>query len=233
MLELRHVDAAYGDTQVLWDISLEVQRGEIVALVGSNGAGKTTLLSTVSGLMRPRRGTIIFEGEDITRWSAKDRVRRGLVHVPEGRRLFAALTVRENLDLGAFQRRDPNAINADLERVFALFPILEQRQSQLAGNLSGGEQQMCAIGRGLMAGPRMLLIDELSLGLAPIVVEMLLDVLRRIAGETTILVVEQDVNSALSIAARGYVLEAGEMRLSGTAEELLGSAEVRKAYLGI
>lgn len=233
MLEVEHLDAAYGDTQVLWDVSLDVQKGEIAALVGSNGAGKTTLLSTVSGLLQARRGTIRFDGADITRWSPKDRVKRGLVHVPEGRRLFAALTVRENLDLGAFQRRDARAIAADLEKVFALFPILEQRQSQLAGNLSGGEQQMCAIGRGLMAAPRMLLIDELSLGLAPIIVEQLLDVLRQIAGETTILIVEQDVNSALSVASRGYVLEAGELRLSGTAEELLGSAEVRKAYLGI
>lgn len=234
MLEVEHLDAAYGDTQVLWDVSLNVRQAEIVALVGSNGAGKTTLLSTISGLMHPRRGRIRFDGADITRWSPKECVRHGLVHVPEGRRLFPALTVRENLDLGAFQRRDTSAIRRDLDRVFALFPILLERQKQLTGNLSGGEQQMCAIGRGLMASPRMLMIDELSLGLAPIIVEQLLDVLRQIANSgTTLLIVEQDVESALSIAARGYVLEAGELRFEGSASDMLSSPEVRKAYLGV
>ena len=234
MLEVEHLDAAYGDTQVLWDVSINVRQAEIVALVGSNGAGKTTLLSTISGLMHPRRGRIRFDGTDITRWSPKECVRHGLVHVPEGRRLFPALTVRENLDLGAFQRRDASAIRRDLDRVFALFPILLERQKQLTGNLSGGEQQMCAIGRGLMASPRMLMIDELSLGLAPIIVEQLLDVLRQIANSgTTLLIVEQDVESALSIAARGYVLEAGELRFEGSASDMLSSPEVRKAYLGV
>lgn len=234
MLEVEHVDVAYGDTQVLWDISLTVGQSEIVALVGSNGAGKTTLLSTISGLMHPRGGRIRFDGVDISRWSPKECVRHGLVHVPEGRRLFPALTVRENLDLGAFQRRDTAAIRRDLDRVFALFPILLERQKQVTGNLSGGEQQMCAIARGLMAAPRMLMIDELSLGLAPIIVEQLLGVLRQIADSgTTLLIVEQDVESALSVAGRGYVLEAGELRFAGSATEMLNSPEVRKAYLGV
>lgn len=234
MLEVRDLDVAYGDTQVLWNVSIDVAQAEVVAIVGSNGAGKTTLLSTVSGLMNPMRGQIRFDGADITRASAKECVHRGLVHVPEGRRLFPALTVRENLDLGAFQRRDAKLILRDLDHVFELFPILRERQTQLAGNLSGGEQQMCAIARGLMAAPRMLMIDELSLGLAPIIVEQLIDVLRKVAESgTTILIVEQDVESALSLASRGYVLEAGEMRLAGMSSDLLGNADVRRAYLGV
>ncbi len=234
MLEVNGVEVAYGDTQVLWDVSLEVNEGETVALVGSNGAGKTTLLSTISGLLHPRRGQIVFEGQVISGLRPDDIVRRRLIHVPEGRRLFASMTVRENLMLGAFQRNDREAIEADLERVMTLFPILAERQSQLAGNMSGGEQQMCAIGRGLMGSPKLLMIDELSLGLAPIIVQRILEVLVEVCKTgTTVLLVEQDVETALSVATRGYVLEAGEMKLSGTADALLGNAEVRKAYLGV
>jgi branched-chain amino acid transport system ATP-binding protein len=234
MLEIRDLDVAYGDTQVLWGVSLDVGKGEAVALVGSNGAGKTTLLSTISGLMRPRRGTITFEGESIANASPPEIVSRGLVHVPEGRRLFPALPVRENLMLGAYRRRDQVAVRRDLDRVLGLFPILAERQAQLAGKLSGGEQQMCAIGRGLMAAPRLLMIDELSLGLAPIVVQHLIAILGQVISEgTTVLLVEQDVETALSQATRGYVLEAGELTLSGPSSDLLGNEAVRKAYLGI
>jgi branched-chain amino acid transport system ATP-binding protein len=234
MLVVRQVDGKYGDTQVLWNVSLDVQQGEVVALLGSNGAGKTTLLAMISGLMRPARGSITFEGEEISRVPAKEIVKRGLVHVPEGRRLFQALTVRENLMLGAFQRRDGVAVRRDLDRVFGMFPILAERRTQIAAKLSGGEQQMCAIGRGLMAGPRLLMIDELSLGLAPIVVEQLFQILRQVAESgTTLLVVEQDVEAALSQASRGYVLEAGEMTVSGPAADLLGNDDVKRAYLGI
>lgn len=234
MLDVRDLDVAYGDSQVLWGVSLSVEEGETVALVGSNGAGKTTLLSTVSGLLHPRRGEIRFLGESIAGLSAGEIVRRGLIHVPEGRRLFPAMSVRENLLLGAYQRRERKGVARDLQRAFDLFPILRERQDQLAGNMSGGEQQMCAIGRGLMGAPRLLMIDELSLGLAPIIVERLLEVLAEVArGGTTVLLVEQDVETALSVASRGYVLEAGEVRLHGAASGLLGNVEVRKAYLGV
>ena len=222
LLSVEALDVAYGDTQVLWGASLRVDAGEIVALVGSNGAGKTTLLSTISGLLDPRAGNIVFDGENINDRRADEIVSRRLIHVPEGRRLFAALSVRENLLLGAFQRRDAAQIAQDLDRVYELFPILRERQSQLAGKLSGGEQQMCAIGRGLMGAPRLLMIDELSLGLAPVVVQRIAEVLQEInAAGMTILLVEQDVETALSIAARGYVIEAGEVTLEGPSEALL------------
>jgi len=234
VLEVAELNAGYGDTQVLWDVSLRVEPGEIVALVGSNGAGKTTLLSVMSGLLPARSGRISFEGESISHLSSESIVRRGIVHVPEGRRLFGALTVRENLMLGAYPRRNAADVEKDLRRVFEYFPILSERRDQLAGKLSGGEQQMCAIGRGIMAAPRLLMIDELSLGLAPIVVLQLLEVLREANREgITLLLVEQDVEAALSLASRGYVLEAGEVRLMGASSELLGNSEVRRAYLGV
>ena len=234
MLEVRGLEAGYGDTQVLWDVSLRVDDGEMVALVGSNGAGKTTLLSTISGLIRARKGTISLDGKDVTHASAADIVRAGLVHVPEGRRLFPALSVKENLLLGAYLRKDAAGVKTDLDRVLGLFPILAERQAQLAGKLSGGEQQMCAIGRGLMSAPRLLMIDELSLGLAPIMVEQIINTLRQVNREgTTLLIVEQDVETALGEATRAYVLEAGEITLSGAAKELLGNEAVRKAYLGV
>ena len=186
------------------------------------------------GHPRARRGSILFDGEEISRLSVKQIVRRGLVHVPEGRRLFPARTVRENLMLGAFQRSDAHTVRVDLDRVLELFPIPAERQAQLAGKLSGGEQQMCAIGRGLMAGPRLLMIDELSLGLAPIIVEQLIGILQQVSQSgMTLLIVEQDVETALGQASRGYVLEAGELKLSGTSAELLGNDAVRRAYLGI
>ena len=234
MLEVRGLAAGYGDTQVLWDVSLDVADGECVALVGSNGAGKTTLLSTISGLIEPRAGTIAFDGEDITTFGADEVVRRGVVQVPEGRRMFAALSVRENLLLGAYHRKDRPEINRDLDRVYELFPVLKEREKQLAGKLSGGEQQMCAIGRGLMAGPRLLMIDEMSLGLAPVMVQGIVEALQTVNKQgLTILLVEQDVEAALSLATRGYVVEAGEITLSGTSDELRSNPEVRKAYLGI
>jgi branched-chain amino acid transport system ATP-binding protein len=234
MLEVTNLDVAYGDTQVLWNISLTVEEGEVVALVGSNGAGKTTLLSTVSGLLRPRSGSIAFGGERIAGQAADEIVRHGIIHVPEGRRLFPALTVRENLMLGAYQRRDAEGVARDLGRVFDYFPILAERQHQLAAKMSGGEQQMCAIGRGIMGAPRMLMIDELSLGLAPIVVLQLMEVLREANREgITLLLVEQDVEAALALASRGYVLEAGEVRLSGPSSFLLDNPDVRRAYLGV
>jgi branched-chain amino acid transport system ATP-binding protein len=234
LLSVEALDVAYGDTQVLWGASLQVNAGEIVALVGSNGAGKTTLLSTISGLLDPRAGDIIFDGENINDRHADEIVSRRLIHVPEGRRLFSSLSVRENLLLGAFRRRDAEQVAKDLERIYELFPILRERQSQLAGKMSGGEQQMCAIGRGLMGAPRLLMIDELSLGLAPVVVQRIAEVLQEInAAGMTILLVEQDVETALSIAARGYVIEAGEVTLEGAAEELLHNPEVRRAYLGV
>jgi branched-chain amino acid transport system ATP-binding protein len=234
MLEVRGIDAGYGDTKVLWNVSLRVDEGEVVALVGSNGAGKTTLLSTISGLIRTRKGSIWLDGKEVTHASAADIVRAGLVHVPEGRRLFPALSVRENLLLGAYLRKDAAKVKADFDRVLSLFPILAERHDQLAGKLSGGEQQMCAIGRGLMSAPRLLMIDELSLGLAPIMVEQIIDTLRQVNRDgTTLLIVEQDVETALGEASRAYVLEAGEITLSGPAKELLGNEAVRKAYLGV
>jgi len=234
VLEIGGLDVAYGDTQVLWQASLRVDAGECVALIGSNGAGKTTLLSAISGLLEPKAGSITFDGEDITGLRADEIVRRRLIHVPEGRRLFAALSVRDNLLLGAHQRHDRAAIDADLQRVYELFPVLKERSTQLAGKMSGGEQQMCAIGRGLMGSPRLLMIDEMSLGLAPVMVQRITEALRTVNREgLTLLLVEQDVETALSISSRGYVLEAGEVTLSGSSADLLKDPEVVKAYLGI
>ena len=236
LLSVQAIDAGYGDTQVLWDISLEVARGEVVALVGANGAGKSTLLATISGLLRPLRGTIVFAGRHIERMLAERIVSLGMAHVPQGRRLFAALSVEDNLKLGAYPRRTRSrrAIHEHLDRVYALLPILRERRRQLAGSLSGGEQQMCAIGRGLMSNPDLLLIDEMSLGLAPMVVDSLLAAIDTIHREQglSVLLVEQDVQIALERADRGYVIENGRMVVQGPATELLRSAEVRAAYLG-
>jgi branched-chain amino acid transport system ATP-binding protein len=234
LLQVDGLRAGYADIPVLQEVSLEVCAGEIVALIGSNGAGKTTLLCALAGLLPAMAGEVRFAGQAITHQRAYQRVRRGIVMVPEGRRLFAAMTVRQNLLLGAYQRHDRAAIARDLERVYTLFPRLREREHQLAGTLSGGEQQMCAIGRGLMAAPTLLMIDELSLGLAPVVVDSLLEALAAIRAQgTTILLVEQDVQVALTTADRAYVLETGRVRLSGPAGELLANPEVRRAYLGI
>jgi ABC-type branched-subunit amino acid transport system ATPase component len=234
LLRVRDLNVAYGEVQVLWDVSLDVQAGEVVALVGANGAGKSTLLSTVSGLLRPLSGSIEFAGEPIAGAPTQHIVDLGVAHVPEGRRLFAAMSVRDQLKLGAFRRRDRARVAADLDYMLELFPRLRERLDQLGGHLSGGEQQMAAIARGLMARPKLLMIDELSLGLAPVLVEHLMDVIGQLnESGMTILIVEQDVQAALERATRGYVLETGQVVLSGDAHSLLRDERVRRAYLGV
>lgn len=233
MFAVKDLQVNFGGIQALKGISLEVNHGEIVTLIGANGAGKTTTLRTVSGLERPVGGTVTLDGCDITKVSARERVKAGLVHVPEGRRIFAQMTVMENLDLGGYLRRDRAGMNADLEMIFESFPILAQRKTQLAGTLSGGEQQMLAMGRGLMAKPKLLLLDEPSMGLAPLFVQEIFDIIVKINETgTTIMLVEQNANMALQIAHRAYVIETGKIVLSGTGEELRTSEEVKKAYLG-
>jgi len=234
LLRVRELNVAYGEVQVLWDVSLDVFPGEIVALVGANGAGKSTLLSTISGLLQPLSGSIEYRGERIAGARTQRIVDLGIAHVPEGRRLFPAMSVRDQLLLGGFRRRDRAGVIADLERVLGLFPRLRERLHQLGGHLSGGEQQMAAIARGLMAAPGLLMIDELSLGLAPVLVERLMEVIGQLNAEgTTILIVEQDVQAALERAHRGYVLETGHVVLSGDSQALLSDARVRQAYLGV
>jgi ABC-type branched-subunit amino acid transport system ATPase component len=234
LLHVNKLNVAYGDVQVLWDVDLEIQPGEILALVGSNGAGKSTLLSTISGLIQPVSGTISFQGVPISGAPTQRIVDAGIAHVPEGRRLFPAMTVRDQLMLGAFRRNDREQIRADLERVLELFPRVRDRITSIASKLSGGEQQMVAIGRALMARPRLLMLDELSLGLAPVVVDSLIEIIHRVnADGTTVLIVEQDVQTALELARRGYVLETGHVTLSGPASDLLTDERVRRAYLGL
>jgi branched-chain amino acid transport system ATP-binding protein len=228
-LALEHIDAGYGQVQVLWDVSLEVEPRGIVALIGPNGAGKSTLLRAATGMLATSRGRILLDGRDLTGSSIEAIARTGVAHVPEGRRLFAGLSVRDNLRLGGFYRN-----NDDLDAVLNLFPKLAERLDQIAGSMSGGEQQMCAIGRAMMSRPEYLLIDELSLGLAPLVVDEILARLSDIvAAGTGVLLVEQDAGAALEVAERAYVLENGRITLSGTARELAGDERVRAAYLGI
>jgi branched-chain amino acid transport system ATP-binding protein len=229
-LVVEGIDAGYGLIRALWGATLEVRQGEIVALVGSNGAGKTTMLRAISGLLRPRAGRILFEGEPISGREPDEIVRRGIVHVPEGRRLFRNLTVRENLLLGAFTRT-PGEIGGLLDRVEGLFPILRDRAAQRSGTLSGGEQQMLAIGRALMARPKVLLLDEPSLGIAPKLVTQLFEAIADIRRDATILLVEQNVHLALEVADRGYVLENGRIALEGRGRDLLASPAVQQAYL--
>jgi branched-chain amino acid transport system ATP-binding protein len=232
MLRVEDLDVYYGEIRALKGVALEVCRGEIVALLGNNGAGKTTTLRAVSGLLVPRRGRVALEGSSLVGVPPHDVVLKGIAHVPEGRRIFNRLTVRENLAMGAYLRRD-DGVAADLGRVYSLFPRLEERATQVAGTLSGGEQQMLAIGRALMARPRLLLLDEPSMGLAPVLVEQIFQTIDDINRQgTTILLVEQNASMALSIAHRGYVLETGAVVLSGTAAELADNADVRRAYLG-
>jgi branched-chain amino acid transport system ATP-binding protein len=234
LLQVKQLNVAYGDVQVLWDVSLTVYPGEIVALVGANGAGKSTLLATLSGLLPVQSGEIWLAGRAITGRPAHDLVALGMAHVPEGRRLFPALTVLENLRLGAFLRRDRAAMETDLAHVLDLFPRLKERLTTLAGKLSGGEQQMVAMGRGLMARPRLLLVDELSLGLAPVIVEQLIAMLDTINREgVTVLVVEQDVQLALEQAHYGYVLDTGQMVLQGDGADLLTDPSIQQAFLGL
>ena len=232
MLALEDLEVYYGEIHALKRVSLEVRDREIVALLGNNGAGKTTTLKTVSGLLASRRGRVSFEGRPLTGVAPHEIVARGIAHVPEGRRIFNRLTVRENLLMGAYLRAD-GGIAADLERVFALFPRLHERLTQVAGTLSGGEQQMLAIGRALMARPKVLLLDEPSMGLAPVLVEQIFETIAEVNRQgTTILLVEQNAAMALSIANRGYVLETGSVVLSGTAAALGENSDVRRAYLG-
>jgi branched-chain amino acid transport system ATP-binding protein len=232
VLRVESIDVAYGEIRALKAVGLEVGQGEIVTLLGNNGAGKTTTLKTISGLLHPSRGTITLEDQSLLDVPPHAIVSRGVAHVPEGRRIFNRLTVRENLMMGAYLRSDWG-ITADLERVFGLFPRLLERLTQVAGTLSGGEQQMLAIGRALMAKPRLLLLDEPSMGLAPVLVEQIFDTISNINRQgMTILLVEQNAAMALSIAHRGYVLETGSIALTGTAAELSDNADVRRAYLG-
>ena len=234
MLEVRGLDAGYGDIQILWDVNIAVEPGETIALVGPNGAGKSTLLKTIAGLILPMKGEILYDGTSIGQDSPDVRVQAGLSLVPEGRRLFAGLTVEDNLMMGAYLRRDRDGIARDLQWIYHLFPEIDLRKASLAGDLSGGEQQMCAIGRGLMASPTLLLIDELSLGLAPVAVDRLLDAVRDIQAKgVVILLVEQDIQTAFELAHRGYVIETGRVSMQGSAQELLNDDYVKTAYLGI
>jgi branched-chain amino acid transport system ATP-binding protein len=240
LLEISSLHAGYGPTEVLKGVSITVNEGEIVTVLGANGAGKSTTLMTICGVNHCRRGRIMFDGAQIQNTPPHEIVRRGISQVPEGRHIFHRLTVRENLEMGAFQRHDGHGINADLERVFSSFPILKERQNQLGGTLSGGEQQMLAISRALMARPRLLLLDEPSLGLAPMFVTKIFDIIREInqprseRGQqgTTILLVEQNANMALHVAHRGYVLETGRIVLHDTAQNLMNNEQVKKSYLG-
>ena len=232
-LALRDVRVFYGAIQAVKGISLEVRERELVALVGANGAGKTTTLRTISGLFRPRTGTMTYGEADLTRLEPHQIVARGIAQAPEGRQIFGGLTVRENLMLGATRRRDRDALGADLERVFALFPVLQERISQKAGTMSGGEQQMLAIGRALMAKPKLLLLDEPSLGLAPLMVGRIFEVIARLKAEgVTMLLVEQNARKALGVADRAYVMETGLITMSGAARDLAANPEIEKAYLG-
>ena len=231
ILKIDDINVYYGSIHAIKGISFEVNEGEIVTLIGANGAGKTTTLHTVSGLIRPRSGSIQFCGEDITKLPAHKLVDKGLAHCPEGRRVFLQMTVQENLHMGAFTRKDD--FSQSLEEVYELFPRLKERRKQVAGTLSGGEQQMLAMGRALMSKPKLLMLDEPSMGLAPILVEQIFSIIKNLhAVGTTILLVEQNAQAALSIADRAYVLETGKITLSGTGAELVKSDEVRKAYLG-
>jgi branched-chain amino acid transport system ATP-binding protein len=233
MLEVNNVDVYYGVIHALKNMSLRVEKGEIVTLIGANGAGKTTTLRTISGLIKPSKGSIAFKGHKIVGMNAPEIVKAGISHVPEGRRIFPEMTVLENLELGAFLRKDKDEIQKDLELVFSRFPILKNRSKQNAGTLSGGEQQMLAIGRALMSRPELLLMDEPSMGLAPLLVNEIFSIIKEINEQgTTILLVEQNANIALSIAHRAYVMETGSIILEGSGKELANSDQVKKAYLG-
>jgi branched-chain amino acid transport system ATP-binding protein len=234
LLTVENVHSYYGQIHALKGISVEVNQGEIVSLIGSNGAGKSTTLRTISGLMHPKTGRIVFDGTDISKMDAHEIVGRGMVHVPEGRGIFPTLTVKENLEMGAFTVNDRHIIEERMEHGFTLFPRLKERIDQFGGTLSGGEQQMLAIARGLMLDPKLLMLDEPSMGLAPILVELIFDIVKKLNEQgTTILLVEQNALMALSIAHRGYVLQTGEITISDSAEKLRSDKSVQKAYLGM
>ena len=235
MLELRNIRTFYGNIQALKGVSLEIKNGEIITLIGANGAGKSTTLMSICGVATPRSGEILFRGEPITQMSPDHIVALGVCQVPEGRHIFPQLTVQENLDMGAFLRSDKREIARDLEYVFSLFPILKERRTQHGGTLSGGEQQMLAMSRALMARPQLLLLDEPSMGLAPLIIRQIFEIIKKINEEqdTTIFLVEQNANQALQIAHRGYVIENGAITMSDSAENLLSNPDVQKAYLGI
>jgi branched-chain amino acid transport system ATP-binding protein len=233
MLDVKDIHTYYGNIHALKGVSLRVETGEIVSLIGGNGAGKTTTLRTICGLNKPRQGCVYLEGEDLTPYKAHQIVYKGVAHVPEGRGIFARLTVAENLDLGAYSRKDRDQFPTDMERAFSLFPRLKERRTQVAGTLSGGEQQMLAIARGLMANPKLLLLDEPSMGLAPILVEQIFQIIQDINQQgTSILLVEQNAQMALSISHRGYVIVTGNVTMEGDAQELLENPQVIQAYLG-
>ncbi|WP_147822708.1 ABC transporter ATP-binding protein [Salidesulfovibrio onnuriiensis] len=235
MLELKNVDTYYGNIQALYDVSLHIDHGEIITLIGANGAGKSTTLMTICGLLKPLRGDVLFEEYSILGQSTNKIVASGICQVPEGRLIFPELTVRENLDMGAFLRNDKDGIAHDMDYCYELFPILAERRNQPGGNLSGGEQQMLAIARALMARPRLLLLDEPSMGLAPLVVKQIFDIVEKINKEsgTTIFLVEQNANLALKIGHRGYVMENGKIVLTDSCETLLANEDVKRAYLGL
>jgi branched-chain amino acid transport system ATP-binding protein len=234
LLEVRGIDVFYGDVQVLWDLSFSVGQGEVVALIGANGAGKSTTLKTISGMLKPRRGEIVYQGSSLTAVEPYRLVEIGLVHVPEARRLFVEMSVEENLDMGALRGAARKKRAQTKEQVFTIFPRLGERRRQLAGTLSGGEQQMVAIGRGLMSLPVLMMFDEPSLGLAPILVQEIFNVVRRIRDEgTTVLIVEQNVRQTLAIADRAYVLETGKVQMQGAGKDLLNDPHVKAAYLGL
>lgn len=233
LLEVKNIDVWYGDFQVLREVSLQVEEGTIVALVGANGAGKTALLKTISGLLQPRKGEVLFTGKPLHNLKPQDIVDRGIIHVPEGRRLFASLTVLENLKLGAYIKRARANFDESLKRAYDLFPVLEKRKNQKAGTLSGGEQQMLAIGRAIMAQPKLIMLDEPSLGLSPILVKTVFELISALNEQKlTILLIEQNINQALKIAHQAYVLKIGKIVMSGRGDELLADEEIRKAYIG-
>ncbi len=233
MLEVKDLEVYYGMIQAIKGVSFEVNEGEVIALIGANGAGKTTILHTITGLLSPKKGSVIFQGQDITKIPAHKILPLGMAHVPEGRRVFAQLTVLENLMMGAYIKSDKKEIQANLEKVYKRFPRLEERKKQLAGTLSGGEQQMLAMGRALMSDPKIIVMDEPSMGLSPILVNEIFDIIQAVsASGTTVLLVEQNAKKALSIADRAYVLETGNITLSGDAKELMNDDSIKKAYLG-
>ncbi len=233
MLEIKDLQVSYGMIQAIKGVSFEVNEGEVISLIGANGAGKTTILHTITGLLKPKTGSVLFEGKELTTTPAHKIVRYGMAHVPEGRRVFAELTVYENLKMGAYTRKDKNEIEETLAMVYNRFPRLEERKKQLAGTLSGGEQQMLAMGRALMSKPKIILMDEPSMGLSPLFVSEVFDIIQKIsAGGTTVLLVEQNAKKALSISDRAYVLETGKIAITGKASDLIHDENIKKAYLG-